>query len=613
MTLPVRLRELRNASGQSLQQVAEKVGTSKAYLSELERGVANNPGIEVLRALADAYGISVSALLGETAGPALPPPVGAQVEGWISQIRKENAAGLDIDTAAREARESFERLMGPLNPQQEANWKAAHEQLSTAFEKEIEYLASHSIRKPRRPHWYDGPKVTDRHWPALESFLLTRKGWDDDTVTSINRTSTEVVSLMENPAQTSFKGRGMVVGYVQSGKTANMAAVIAKAVDAGYRFVIILTGMTNSLRAQTQDRMQGDLLERNKYEWYPHTTSEVDFKTPASSWFAAMDPVQFAAVKKNVSPLKALLNTIRKTSRTLRERMPVLIIDDECDQAGVNASGSQFNMTAINGYIRKILAELPKVQYVGYTATPFANVLINPETPAGGLDDLYPEDFITSLPLPDGYFGPEKSLRAGTDQRGRGDGRGERPRHGPRSSRRRGAERPACQKGPGDLRADNSVLAGQGPFILRAGDGLPVLSRPGRKAQLDAGAHYRLHRTPSRDRRRGAALAVQAAEEGRVRRSGDDRRAEGALGRGERPSRLRALRPCSRSLQCSRCFPQARARRHRGCGGEQQQLDPPRLRFGSEEVCRGWWLGLGARPDDRGTAGQLLRAHHRPV
>lgn len=407
MALHTILRQLRLTSNQSLQQVAEKVGTSKAHLSDLERGVATNPGIELLKGLAETYGVSVASLIGEATASALPPPVAAQVEGWIAQIRKERAAGLDIDTAAREARESFERLLGPLDPQQEANWEAAREQLAAAYEKEVEYLASHSLRKPRRPHWYDGPKATDRHWPALEAFLHTRKGWDAATIGSIDRTSTEVVSLMENPAQTSFRGRGMVVGYVQSGKTANMEAVIAKAVDAGYRFVIILTGMTNSLRAQTQDRLQGDLLDRNKYEWYPHTTLEVDFKTPASSWFASMDPVQFAAVKKNVSPLKALLRTIRKTSPTLRERMPVLIIDDECDQAGVNASGSQFNMSAINGLIRQILAELPKVQYVGYTATPFANVLINPEKPAGGLDDLYPEDFITALPLPEGYFGPE--------------------------------------------------------------------------------------------------------------------------------------------------------------------------------------------------------------
>jgi transcriptional regulator with XRE-family HTH domain len=407
MSLPNLLKKLRAGTGESLQQVADKIGASKAYLSELERGVASNPGIDILKALAANYGVSVASLIGEADSPPLPPPAAGQVEAWVTNIRKEQAAGLDLETAAHEARASFERFLGPLDAQHEANWKAAVAELEAAYEKKIEFLGNYSLRKPRRPHWYDGPRVGDQHWPKLESYLLTRKKWPKGTVESIDATSTEVVSLLENPGQSEFRGRGLVVGYVQSGKTANMEAVIAKAVDAGYRFVIVLTGMTNSLRRQTQDRLELDLLDRNKYGWHLHTTSDTDFHKPASKWFSVMDAVQIAAVKKNVAPLDALLATIEKTPPTHRARMPVLIIDDECDQAGVNATGSQYNMTAINERIRRILAALPKAQYVGYTATPFANVLINPEKPTGGLDDLYPEDFITDLPKPDGYFGPE--------------------------------------------------------------------------------------------------------------------------------------------------------------------------------------------------------------
>ena len=200
-----------------------------------------------------------------------------------------------------------------------------------------------------------------------------------------------------------------MVGYVQSGKTANMTAVMAKAVDAGYKFIIVLAGLTNSLRKQTQVRLEGDLRERNKYNWLLHTTDEDagDFRIPANRWFAVMDQAQLAVVKKNVAPLKRLIKTIETTPPAHRAKMPVLVIDDECDQASVNASGTQFDMTAINALIRQLLFILPRVQYVGYTATPFANVLINPEKPQGGLDDLYPEDFITALPVPVGYFGPE--------------------------------------------------------------------------------------------------------------------------------------------------------------------------------------------------------------
>jgi hypothetical protein len=324
-------------------------------------------------------------------------------------IRKEQAAGHDLATAAEEARITFENLQGaPLDAIQDTNWKAARDQIAAALTQEIEFLGSYSLRKPRRPEWYSGPKETDTNWPRLESFLLTRKNWDPDTVASIDKTSTEVVSLLENPAQSDFSGRGLVVGYVQSGKTANMTATIAKAVDAGYRFVIVLAGLTNVLRKQTQGRLEADLIERNRFGWHLHTTDDDngDFRTPPNRWFTVMEQTQIAVVKKNVTPLARLIRTIEKTSPALRERMPVLIIDDECDQASVNAGG-QYDITRINEQIRKLLALLPKVQYIGYTATPFANVLINPEKQDGRLDDLYPQDFITALPLPKGYFGTE--------------------------------------------------------------------------------------------------------------------------------------------------------------------------------------------------------------
>jgi hypothetical protein len=338
------------------------------------------------------------------------PGSSSQIDAWIRQIRKEQAAGLDLKTAAEEARATMENIQGEaLDPQQRANWEAAHKQISDALHQPLEYLGNFSIRKPRRPDWYGGPSPTDTNWPPLQAFFLERKKWSAETVASINKTSTEVVSLFENPAQSEFRGRGLVVGYVQSGKTANMTAVMAKAVDAGYKFIIVLAGLTNSLRKQTQARLEGDLRERNKYGWHLHTTDEDagDFRTPANRWFNIMDQAQLAVVKKNVAPLKRLIKTIEKTPPAHRARMPVLIVDDECDQASVNAAGTQYDMTAINALIRQLLFILPRVQYVGYTATPFANVLINPEKPQGGLDDLYPEDFITALPLAAGYFGPE--------------------------------------------------------------------------------------------------------------------------------------------------------------------------------------------------------------
>lgn len=335
---------------------------------------------------------------------------GPQVLGWMRQIQKEQAAGLDLETAAREARISFEAALGaPLTEIQLAHWEAAQAEILRSLEKPAERVEPHAIRKPRRPQWYRGPSAADANWPPFRAFLLERKRWSPETVESLDQTSSEIVSLLEGPTQPLFRGRGLVVGYVQSGKTANMLAVIAKAVDAGYKFVIILAGLTNSLRKQTQGRFEADLRARNPLGWHLHTSYDEagDFRTPPNLWFSVMDQAQVAIVKKNVTPLRRLIRTIEKTPPALRERMPVLIIDDECDQASVNSSGSQFDMTAINGAIRRLLTLLPRVQYVGYTATPFANVLINPQLADGQLDDLYPEDFISSLPLPVGYFGAE--------------------------------------------------------------------------------------------------------------------------------------------------------------------------------------------------------------
>ena len=334
---------------------------------------------------------------------------GPQVQGWVRQIRKEQAAGLDLRTASEEARLSFENLTGsPLSDAQSGAWKAAIAFITRGAE-EFSNRATPALRRPRPRDWYGGPQADDSNWPPMRAHLLVRQNWSETSVQSLDRSSTDIVALAEDPSLLEFRGRGMVVGYVQSGKTANMLAVTAKAVDSGYKFVIFLAGLTNSLRRQTQHRFEGDLRAQNRYGWHLHTTADDDgdFRTPPNQWFSVMDPAQVAVIKKNVTPLRRLVETIARTPPALRERIPVLIIDDECDQASVNASGSQYDLTAINALIRRLLSLLPRVQYIGYTATPFANVLINPHTPDGQADDLYPADFIVALPRPEGYSGTD--------------------------------------------------------------------------------------------------------------------------------------------------------------------------------------------------------------
>ncbi|WP_281841403.1 Z1 domain-containing protein [Sinisalibacter aestuarii] len=274
---------------------------------------------------------------------------------------------------------------------------------------DVEILRRHSIINDREK-WYDGPGPNDPHWSALHSYLENTKGWDPDTIASIDEASNEVVSLLDNPTREQFACRGLVVGYVQSGKTANMTAVIAKAVDAGYNLIIVLGGVTNKLRKQTQDRFDADVVNRHRHLWQLYTTGEEDgdFILPPNRSFHMPQEgqAQLIVMKKEGSRLRKLKKTIEKTPPIILKKLKVLLIDDECDQASVNSARGDYDMTRINEEIRRVLKALPAVSYVGYTATPFANVFINPfPINDDDLDDLYPRDFITALERPKGYFG----------------------------------------------------------------------------------------------------------------------------------------------------------------------------------------------------------------
>jgi len=275
------------------------------------------------------------------------------------------------------------------------------------------------VARPRP--WYLGPKQQDGHWPLFRKYMETNLQWGEDVITSVDQSSTEITSFLGDPLQSQDYGtKGLVLGYVQSGKTANMAAVITKAVDAGYNTVIVLAGLTNSLRKQTQTRLEDDVCERIPGLWDFYTTSEADLRSDRTRQLrkysiSGRSGVNFLVVKKNVSPLNNLLKLIRQTLKSHRQELRVLVIDDECDQASVNSASKEGDITKINQKIREILKELYKVTYLGYTATPFANVLINPYANEEQLDDLYPKDFITSLPRPEAYFGAEKMFgRAST-------------------------------------------------------------------------------------------------------------------------------------------------------------------------------------------------------
>jgi len=256
--------------------------------------------------------------------------------------------------------------------------------------------------------WYPGPSPEDVFWPSLSRYLFQDKEWDEQTIASLDKSSTKVVSLLQPPGLAEIDTRGLVVGYVQSGKTANFTAVIAKAADVNYKLFIVLSGITDNLRNQTQERLEIELVDLNREQWITLTSQDEDFRPgPIRNADAFLTDNQrfklLAVVKKNAGVLRRLLKWLQNASKHVLSNCPVLIIDDEADQASINASKYANKRTAINQLILNIIDLLPKSAYVGYTATPFANVFIDPAA-----KDLYPRDFIVALPKPEGYFGSER-------------------------------------------------------------------------------------------------------------------------------------------------------------------------------------------------------------
>lgn len=282
------------------------------------------------------------------------------------------------------------------------------------------------------------------YWRKQREFLMTtleRKNGQEESsriINSIDFETDTILKNMENPLRSDFDSRGLVVGYVQSGKTANFTALIAKAADAGYRFIIVLAGIHDELRQQTQIRidreltghnnlnLEGDFIAWNDYEearrWYNLTsagwldgkeTGEFSGKgiNKFKDIFLSKERPVLAIIKKNVKIMERLIKWIENSEEKDRINVPILIIDDEADQASVdgNANKVDTDPTKTNEKIRKIIELFLRKAYVGYTATPFANVFIQHDSEHEKLgDDLYPRNFIHSLPEPRGYFGTRK-------------------------------------------------------------------------------------------------------------------------------------------------------------------------------------------------------------
>ena len=286
--------------------------------------------------------------------------------------------------------------------------------------------------------WLDGARaaIEPYFWRRYRQ-LLAKDGFSGDVLAALDDVTNQILGLLENPKKSdSWDRRGMVVGHVQSGKTANYTGLICKAADAGYQLIVVIAGVHNNLRNQTQIRIDEGFVGRDSARMLSNgqdkiigvgqfdsskepvtfTNSKRDFnKAVATSVGVGLHGLKNPAVfviKKNSSTLKNLLEWLKEHSRRGNRSTidaPMLLIDDEADNASINTKHGKGEVTRINGQIRDLLKMFERSCYVGYTATPFANIFIDPDSNDEMLgEDLFPKDFIVSLDPPSNYFGANR-------------------------------------------------------------------------------------------------------------------------------------------------------------------------------------------------------------
>ena len=333
-------------------------------------------------------------------------PNDARISYLVVQMRKDLALGRSLDDAIRSQR-------GPVFTDIEI--EAAALIIKTNDRAFIEANKSSVLRDKKSGHanWYLGPKTDgSSQWCSLKAVLKQKsKAWTEDAIHSLDLSSSAVVSELAPPhSENPTLIKGLVLGYVQSGKTANFSAVIAKAIDEGYRLIVVLSGMHNSLRQQTERRLRSELVDPNPVRC--NTLTEVDENgdfqkrqpVSANRALGAADAFTLVVLKKNTHVLRNFRRWLDDAKEEILSKCPALIIDDESDQASVNTAKPEDDPTAINTHVRELQKSFKVCSFIGYTATPFANVLVDSEIEA----DVFPKDFLINLPKPPTYFGAEE-------------------------------------------------------------------------------------------------------------------------------------------------------------------------------------------------------------
>ncbi len=314
----------------------------------------------------------------------------------------------------------------------------------------IELLRLYNVRQEEYKMLFDSERNTPwlldfkanhqksdwKFWNRYITYLQNTKSFAPKVIDEIDRLTDDILDKLYDPTIRNVKGidkKGLVVGQVQSGKTANYTGLICKAADSGFNLIIVLAGLHNNLRSQTQHRLDEDFLgfdTEHERAWKNNGTNRIgvgvldnnntaisittiksDFKKSLADSLGISFDIQsplLLVVKKNATVLKRLNTWLLSQAQEVDGEKKItnkslLIIDDEADNASINTKKPDEAPTAINGWIRKIAGHFYRFGYVGYTATPFANIFIPLDK-----DDLFPRDFIINLPAPSNYIGAEK-------------------------------------------------------------------------------------------------------------------------------------------------------------------------------------------------------------
>ncbi|MDU5110579.1 MAG: Z1 domain-containing protein [Clostridium sp.] len=287
----------------------------------------------------------------------------------------------------------------------------------------------------RHQKWFLSKKaeLSMAYWDRYSKYLLEEKHFAHNVVNTMDEMLDNLTDLLGNPdIEGQFQRRGLIIGDVQSGKTSNYTGLICKAADSGYKVIVLLTGVIEKLRKQTQSRidegfvgMDSQALMKGKNDniigvgnynpsVYPvvFTTTEFDFKTNLANTvgikIGQVNQPMIFVIKKNVSTLRNLNKWLKMFNANGEDKIDssILVVDDESDNASVNTNNEDQNPTTINGKIRELLAMFTRASYVGFTATPFANIFIDPETnDSMQNEDLFPKDYIYCLNAPSNYIG----------------------------------------------------------------------------------------------------------------------------------------------------------------------------------------------------------------